>query len=331
LSVEGRSQSDRLTQIPKVGVSGAVVTGVAANPLKATFKSFSPRFTVDYQVTPDTMVYALYSKGVRPGGFNAGLVTAAPATVDALKAVVPSAGLTYEEEELENREIGIKSTLLDGRARVTLTYFDDQWKNGQVQNSVPVTAGGVTNLIGLTINNGVADLKGVEFEGQLQATRNLKLSATFGYNKTELVSYGVGAGQCGDCNFIYGSFGGAIGKALPTAPKITYTLGAEYNDKINDTYDWFSRADFMHQGEKFTDFTNVLRVGAQNTLNASIGIRTKNTTIELFGKNLTDDSTMNAALLGIDAFTFLLPPNKNEVRFSPPLPRSFGVRMYYNF
>lgn len=70
----------------------------------------------------------------------------------------------------------------------------------------------------------------------------------------------------------------------------------------------------------------------QNTLNASIGIRTKNTTIELFGKNLTDDSTMNAALLGVDAFTFLAqPPNKNELRFSPPLPRSFGVRVLYNF
>jgi len=331
LSAEGRYQTDKLTQIPKVGVSGAVVTGLAATPLKATFKSFSPRFTVDYQITPDTMVYALYSKGVRPGGFNAGLVTAAPATVDALKAVVPTAGITYDEEELENREVGIKSTLFDGRARVTLTYFDDQWKNGQVQNSVPVTAGGVTNLIGLTINNGVADLKGLEFEGQLQATRNLKLSATFGYNKTELVSYGLGAGQCGDCNFIYGSFGGAIGKALPTAPKITYTLGAEYGDKINGDYDWFGRADWMHQGEKYTDFTNVLRVGAQNTLNASIGLRSKNVTLELFGKNLTDDSTMNAALLGIDAFTFLLPPNKNEVRFSPPLPRSFGVRLLYNF
>ena len=77
--------------------------------------------------------------------------------------------------------------------------------------------------------------------------------------------------------------------------------------------------------------SNVLRVGAQNTLNASIGLRSKNVTLELFGKNLTDDSTMNAALLGIDAFTFLLPPNKNEVRFSPPLPRSFGVRLLYNF
>ena len=131
---------------------------------------------------------------------------------------------------------------------------------------------------------------------------------------------------------MFGTFAGAIGKSLPTAPKITYTLGAEYNDKINDTYEWFSRADLLHQGEKYTDFTNSARVGVQNTLNASIGIRTKNTTIELFGKNLTDDSTMNAALLGVDAFTFLAqPPNKNELRFSPPLPRSFGVRVLYNF
>lgn len=332
VSVEGRYQWDKLAQTPKVGTTGAIVTGAAAQELKATFKSFSPRVTVDYHLTPDTMLYALYSRGYKPGGFNAGLVTSSAATLDALRAAVPSAGLTYEEEQLDNREIGIKSTFLDGRARATLTYFDNQWKNGQVSNSVPVVVAGTANLIPLVINNGVADLKGVEFEGQLQATRNLKLSATMGYNKSKIVSYGLGAGQCIDCSYVFGTFAGAIGKNLPTAPKITYTLGAEYGDKINGDYDWFARADLMHQGEKYSDFTNVAVVGSQNTLNASIGLRSKNITLELFGKNLTDDSTMNAALLGVDAFTFLAqPPNKNELRFSPPLPRSFGVRLLYNF
>ena len=332
VSVEGRYQWDKLAQTPKVGTTGAVVTGAAAQELQATFKSFSPRFTIDYQVTPDTMLYALFSRGFKPGGFNAGLVTSSPATLDALRAAVPSAGLTYDEEQLDNREVGIKSTFLDGRARATLTYFDNQWKNGQVSNSVPVVVAGTANLIPIVINNGIADLKGVEFEGQLQATRNLKLSATFGYNKSKIVSYGIGAGQCIDCFYVFGTYAGAIGKNLPTTPKITYTLGAEYGDKINGDYDWFGRADLLHQGEKYTDFSNVARVGVQNTVNASIGIRSKNTTIELYGKNLTDDSTMNAALLGVDAFTFLAqPPNKNELRFSPPLPRSFGVRMIYSF
>ena len=38
-----------------------------------------------------------------------------------------------------------------------------------------------------------------------------------------------------------------------------------------------------------------------------------------------------AALLGIDVFTFLTPTNKNEVRFSPPIPRAYGLRVTYDF
>jgi hypothetical protein len=54
-------------------------------------------------------------------------------------------------------------------------------------------------------------------------------------------------------------------------------------------------------------------------------------TFEIFGTNLTDNKVLTSALLGIDAFTFLVPPNKNEVRFSPPLPQAWGARLSYKF
>ena len=115
-----------------------MVTGLAATPLNASFTSFSPRVSLDYQITDDTLLYALFSRGYRPGGFNSGLVTSSAATIEALKAAVPSAGLSFEEEQLDNYEIGVKSTFMDGRARAVLTYYDSTWKNGQVSNSVPV-------------------------------------------------------------------------------------------------------------------------------------------------------------------------------------------------
>jgi outer membrane receptor for ferric coprogen and ferric-rhodotorulic acid len=48
-------------------------------------------------------------------------VTSTPATIAALQAVVPNAGIAIEEEELTNYEIGWKATWLDGRARTQLT------------------------------------------------------------------------------------------------------------------------------------------------------------------------------------------------------------------
>ncbi|MBL8631560.1 MAG: TonB-dependent receptor [Rhodospirillaceae bacterium] len=329
LSLEARYQWDKIKSTPYVGTNGALVTGVAANPLKDTYKSFSPRVSLDYEYAEGSTAYALFSRGYRPGGFNPGLVTSTAQVIAELRAVVPNAGISYEQEKLDNYEVGLKSTWLDGRARTVLTAFYDIWNNGQVQNSIPVPSS--TNLIGLTVNNGKAVLKGLEFEGQIQATEGLKLSGTFGLNDTEIKTYGLGVGNCSDCNFIYGSFAGAIGNRLPTTPKYTWTASAEYTDQLTANYNWYTRIDYMHQGSKFSDFGNIANVGSSENVNARIGIRDDNMSIEAFVTNLTQNKVMITGLLGVDVFTFLIPPNKNEIRFSPPLPRAVGVRASYNF
>jgi iron complex outermembrane recepter protein len=335
LSAEARYQEDELTQTPKVGTNGVPVTGVGATPLNNTFTSFSPRLSIDWKYAENSTLYALYSKGTRPGGFNAALVTSTPATLAQILAVVPNAGLTFEEEELVNYEVGLKSTWFDGRARTQLTVFKNEWKNGQVANSIPVVApGGVANLIGLTVNNGTADLKGLEFEGEIRATEHLRLAATFGYNDTEVKSFGVGPGglpNCSDCNFIYGNFDGVIGNELPTVPKITWSASADYSRRLTDSLDWFGRADYSFQGKKHTDFANYTTVGDNQNLNLRLGVRNEKFTVEAFVTNATDEDTMLSALLGIDVFTFLTPTNKNEVRFSPPIPRAYGLRVTYDF
>lgn len=100
--------------------------------------------------------------------------------------------------------------------------------------------------------------------------------------------------------------------------------------------EWFGRFDFMHQGEKYTDFSNVAKVGDKQTANARFGIRSDKWSIEAFGNNIFDNDVLEAGLLGVDALTFFysfarLSPQKNEVRASPPLPRAFGIRASYNF
>ncbi|MCB1624579.1 MAG: TonB-dependent receptor [Pseudomonadales bacterium] len=331
LSVEGRYQWDKIKATPIVGGNGRVVTGAAANPLQATFKSFAPRISIDYEYAPNSTLYALFSRGYRPGGFNPSLATSSQATIDALRAIVPNAGVTYDQEQLDNLEVGVKSTWLNGRARTTLTLYKDKWLDGQVQNSIPVVVTGVANLFGITVNNGEAELKGVEFEAQLQATDHLRLSASFGLNKTEIKSYGLGDGNCADCNLIYGKFSGAIGRRLPTTPETAWSFSSDYSHKLREGVDWFGRLDFQRQGAKLTDFAGATQVGASNNLNARFGVRGEHVTAEVFGTNLTDNKVLQTALLGTDAFTFILQPTKSELRFSLPTPRVYGVRMTYSF
>ncbi len=334
VSAEGRYQRDKIHQqalaVPQAGLPP---TGVAAIPLDAEFTSFSPRVSIDWEYAPNSILYALYSRGTRPGGFNSAYVTLSAAAIAELRSKAPDGKLGFEEEKLENLEVGLKSTWLEGRARTTLTVYQDKWKNGQVGTTVPLAV--INNLVTITTNQGLVDLDGVEFEGKFKVTREFSVGATYALNKSKIKSYGTSpgaiAGACADCNNIYGSFAGVIGRPLPVVPKTTWTVNGEFDHPVNDNLTWFARADYMYQGSKFTDFSEVAQVGSRVNLNARIGLRTEKWTLEAFGTNLTDDKTMVSALGGIDVFTFLVPPTKNAIRISPPIPLSYGLRASFEF
>ncbi len=332
LGVEARYQWDKISETPLVPTTGIPI----ANPttLSNTFKSFSPRVTLDYNYAEDSTVYALFSRGFRPGGFNSTLQTANQATLDALQAVVPDAGVTFDEEKVDNYEIGLKSSWLDGRARTTIALYYMEWLNGQNQSLIPVQVGGVANLIGLTVNNGIAELKGIEFEGAFQATENLNISGSLGYNDTEYkdpAAKGNLPFRCSQCNEIYGSFD-AVGNELPYSPKIAWSLSAQYDDSISADWDWYGRIDWAHQGSKWADQANVAKTRAYDVVNLRLGLRQENFYIEAFVQNALDHDEFIQGRQGIDLKTFgPFAPNANEIRLSLPIPRTWGMRASYSF
>jgi outer membrane receptor protein involved in Fe transport len=84
-------------------------------------KDFVPKVSIKYNVNDDTMAYILYSEGYRPGGVNRGR-SSAPIYPD-----------SYDADFLENKEIGVKTTLADGRLRLNATYFTMDWDNYQIE------------------------------------------------------------------------------------------------------------------------------------------------------------------------------------------------------
>ena len=324
LSAETRYQWDKISENTLIDVNQLP----PETPLvfSATFNSFAPRISLDYKYADNSTVYVLYSRGFRPGRFNAVLASASPAVLDALRAVAPTASLNILEEKLDNYEIGWKATWLEGRARTTLALYYDEWLNGQVGNSIPVVADGVANLINVVLNNGKAELRGIEFEGQFQATENLTLSASYGLNDTEVKSF-----VCGECNLVYGSFEGVVGNELPSAPRVTWTVSGQYDDNLVGDWDWYGRVDWAHQGSRYTDFSNIAKTSPYNSVNIRIGARNPSFWVEAFVQNALDHDEFLQGSLGVDLFTFIRGPNKNEVRVSAPIPRTYGLRLGYNF
>src|SRR5690606_36036420 len=101
--------------------------------LENTFESFSPRVTIDYRIADGQLLYGTVSRGFKPGGFNAVLPTLDPA----LAAQVPAGfNVFYEEEQLDNYEIGHKGSWLDHNLVTTLAVYRMQLTGGQVTTPV---------------------------------------------------------------------------------------------------------------------------------------------------------------------------------------------------
>ena len=318
ISGEGRVQWDKIRSGQTGFSTGFPRPEKTEN--RATFKSFSPRVIIDWEYAQGSTAYALYSRGVRPGGFNTSLIGLPSFVLTQFTSI----GLneTFEEETIDNFELGLKSTWLGGRARTTLAVYYDKWRDGQVSTSVPyLTEVGQRNLLTITQNLGAVDLKGLEFQGDLKVNRNLTMSSTFTINDSKIKDF-----ICGDCLAINGSTD-ATGNRLPQAEKYKFTASADYVAPLSGSLDWFARADYIYRGPYYLTAANISKVQPSHLVNLRAGIQGPHFKLEGFVKNLLQEDALTG-YLGLDAFTNA---TTNSIRIALPDRRAFGIRASYDF
>jgi len=321
LSVDARYQRDELLRQLLINSTGNPPEPPGGEPLEAEFTSFAPRVSLDYQYAEGSMVYVLFSRGYRPGGFNAILQGSPQVVLDQFAQF--GASVAYEEERLDNFEAGLKSTWLGGRLQTRLAVYFDPYRNGQNQITIPFTnPDGTLNLASVFVNTGEADLQGFEFEFDAAPTENLTLSGSLGLADSEVKNF-----VCGDGVNVRGD-NNCDGSRLPSASKWTWTLSADYEDALTDNYNWFARVDYAHLGKYFVDYTNEAWVAPQDIFNLRLGLRSDALTVEAFGTNLFEEDSPPSAVIGNDLITVA---RSNEIRYSLARKRTFGVRAVYNF
>lgn len=131
------------------------------------------RLGADYDLSPATMVYASLATGYKAGGFNDGCEAGATALGLGCPAAlaVPRATLVYAPEQLRAYEAGIKSRFLAGRASANLSVFSYDYTDLQLSGVASVQ--GAPRFV--TANAGVASVKGLELEGEWQASARDRL------------------------------------------------------------------------------------------------------------------------------------------------------------
>ncbi|WP_448586972.1 TonB-dependent receptor [Thermaurantiacus sp.] len=192
LSAEARYQEDDLATsgTSTANVGGTVFRREVQPPLGvATYRSFLPRFTVDYRLNPSILVYGVAAKGNKPGGFNSGAYNAIYSDEEVARLV--GLGLdTFREEEAWSYEIGAKTDLFDRAVTLNLAAFQIDWKNQQLTETIQVARrDGVLGSLSFTSNVGKSRVRGLELEGRWQTTPWLSLRAAYAFIDAKILDF----------------------------------------------------------------------------------------------------------------------------------------------
>lgn len=138
--------------------------GTAGNQISqqrsVSFNEITGRAVIDFQATPDNLIYASYSRGYKSGGINPPL--------QPIFAVPDS----FDPENIDAFEIGSKNTLADGALQLNATAFYYKYKNLQLSRIVARTS------VNDTID---ANIWGVELESIIRPDYNWLINMNFSY------------------------------------------------------------------------------------------------------------------------------------------------------
>jgi iron complex outermembrane receptor protein len=155
-----RAGNSIIPQFDPVGGTLMVGNFIDSNR-RASFDRITWRAGLDWDITPQNLLYASYETGFKSGGF-----------------FFSNDSGVYQPETISAWTVGSKNRFLDNRVQVNIEGFYWKYKNQQISHLGQDTLG---TIIFPTENVGAATFKGVEIETQFLVTPNTRLSADVQY------------------------------------------------------------------------------------------------------------------------------------------------------
>ena len=270
-------------------------------PRSSSVKSdeMTGRAGLKFFASEDVMVYGTVSKGYKAGGIN-------------LDPRLPD----YAPETNQMAELGIKSTLADGRLRVNGAVFKSEYEGIQLSSLTAV--GTPPALLPNTLNAAPADIQGAELEltGRFSALEfNLGLS----WLDSEFTRDALLTDSQTNTNRLVPE-----GSQVPFAPEITATAGIQYDLKFGSwTVTPRLQASYMDE-QLSTPFPYVATIVPSRTL-ADFRLTawpSEKLRLEAFATNLFDETYIAAQVQDASSAT-------GGIIYGPP--RQVGIRAKFDF
>ncbi len=343
VSAELRYQDDDVTNFSKV-------TGFTYNNVT---ESWQPRLGINHTLNDSWSVYGQLSSGTNPAGVN---ISVLDEERQASLAAAQAAGfinygtdylLSFKEEQLTNYEIGIKGSAFGNRLRLAAALYYMKWEDmiqpGEANwdgswNDGTYSDGRIFSTVsgGGFLNQGDADLSGIEIEANWIVSDNWNFQGSLAHAKTEFadscstepLAWGyeptdfIEDGAITDCYRVDGN-------DLIRQPNTTISLSGTYMAALGlADWTWSARLAGRYSSKEYIDVLNLAYLDSRTIVDASVSFFNDNWNITLFGNNLTDDDTPRN-LQYLRDWTF----NQNILGFNvrPRTPMELGVRVRYQF
>ena len=255
--------------------------GTAANFDKTiNFKNVSPKVSLDYQVTPDILVYGLASRGFKSGGYN----------IRANTTAVPRSGEPFDDEQVDSFEIGSKMSFLDQRLFLNLSAFHNKYKDIQLSifTAFDSNNDGVDdNFFGDFTNAGKGTVNGVEVEYQFLPTANWLVSGNLAWldaKYDEFLTYTTTRPPV--------LVDVADSQYFTNAPEFSGAINVEYRTDLANGGNLSARVGYSYQSEVWptTDLSPLIKQDGYGLVSAGVIWKIDDAwSLSLQGTNLADE------------------------------------------
>jgi len=269
------------------GAAPGAYGGVPGVPLQETGKASAhgatPRFAVDYHVTPNTMLFAEAAKGFRYGGVNQ------PVPLSICQTYLNQIGLSqaplqFGPDSLWSYSVGEKSTLFHGGLTLDATGFLINWNNVQTTRDLACSYYFIEN-------KGKIQSRGLELEAAFKLTSRLTATANASY--TDSRTQGV-----------ISNLNAPDGSPAPFTPKYIVSLSGNYRIPFEHS-ELDLGLQYNYRSSEATTFNptdyNYRTIADQRRLNAEITYNMGKWQVGVFGNNIGSWSkvvNINASVAG---------------------------------
>ena len=331
--------------------------GDGINEFSNTFKNFLPRAIISFKPNDDVNMYFNFSRGALPGVINSNIINCSESgyTVSFVDPRTGAASTSSEcdqyrealgdgfqpltqKQRMDAYEIGVKSTLFDGRATINVAGYWQKWADApfntfvtiyrdddgdSVPNSnpnfFPVSTGGTSKYYGLELESSF--ILGDGWTGNFNVTMNENEFTEFTV-RTSSQSAALGTRN-------------AKGHRSARFPKWSGNLVTTYTAALYGDWEWYTRGDVMYQGKAVAGLTNLATLRPYFLFNLRAGLQRDALRVELFVKNLFDEKTWRTGNEFTD-FSIIDSPavfdfNKLGIILVPQDKRQVGIRTTVDF